>query len=59
MTRKDKQMGFSAKQQLCTCITLFCTFLFRLCTTNEDVKMLNFLLYGGRKQATTNFSFSF
>jgi len=34
MTRKHKQMGFSAKQQLCTCIRLFCTFLFRLCTTN-------------------------
>ena len=29
-----KTIGFSAKHQLCTCITLFCTFLCRLCTTN-------------------------
>ena len=43
-------------KQLCTCITLFCTFLCRHCTS---VKMPDFTLFGGRKQATTNLSFSF
>ena len=28
-----KAIGEKAKQQLCTCITLFCTFLCRHCTT--------------------------
>ena len=32
----------SAKQQLCTCITLFCTFLCRHCTSSYDVKLPNF-----------------
>ena len=49
----------SAKLQLRTCITLFCTFLSRFCTVNYDVKMPNFAFYEGRKQATTKFYFSF
>ena len=28
-----KAIGLSSKQQFCTCITLFCTFLCRHCTT--------------------------
>ena len=54
-----KNNGFLlAKQQLCTCITLFCTFL---CPFLHDynVNMPNFAFYGGRKQATTKFYFSF
>ena len=49
----------SAKQQLCTCITLFCTFLCRHYTTSYDVKLQlpNFTFYGGREHITTNFFF--
>ena len=28
-----KTIGLISKKQLCTCITLFCTFLSRFCTT--------------------------
>ena len=52
----DKMQWVCYAKQLCTCITLFCAFLCRHCTT---VKMPDFTLYGGRQQATTNFSFSF
>ena len=50
-----KNNGFLlAKQQLCKCTTLFCTFL---CPFLHDynVNMPNFAFYGGRKQATTKF----
>ena len=43
--------GKKAKQQLCTC-ALFCTFLFRQCTT-YDVKMPNFTFCGEREHKTT------
>ena len=46
------------RQQLCTCITLFCKFLCPF-LYDCDVKMPNFAFYGGRKQATTKFRFSF
>ena len=48
-----------AKQQLCTCITLFCIFLCRLFCDDFDVKLPNFTFYGGREQAMTKFYFSF
>ena len=49
-----------AKQQLCTCITLFSTFLWRLLHAHDyDVKPANVTFYGGRKHTTTNFPFSF
>ena len=45
------------KQQLCTCITLFCTFLSRRCRCN--VKVPNFTFCRGREhKATTFFLFS-
>ena len=48
----------SVKQQLCTCITLFCTFLCRQCTTTTK-KMPNFMFCGRREhQTTTLFFFS-
>ena len=53
-----KQQFLLAKQQLCTCTTLFCTFLCPF-MHDYDVNMTNFLFYGGRKQATTKFYFSF
>ena len=39
-----------AKQQFCTCITLFCTFLCRRCTPKAKVV---FTFYGGREHKTT------
>ena len=42
-----------AKQQLCTCITLFCTLLFHC-----HVKVPNLTFYRGRKHRTTFFFFS-
>ena len=45
------------KQQLSTCITLFCTFFF-LFLHDHNVKMPTFAFYGERKQATTKFYFS-
>ena len=52
-----KKNVLQAKQQLCTCIKLFCTFL---CPFLHDYDVLpNLAFYGGRKQATTKFNFSF
>ena len=42
------------RQQLCTCITLFCTFLCPS-TPRLPVKMPNFMFCEGRKQAMTKF----
>ena len=53
-----KTIGFISKQQLCTCITLFLYISFPF-LHDYDVKMPNFVFYGGRKQATTKFYFSF
>ena len=53
-----KQQVLLAKQQLCTCTMLFCTFLCPF-LHDYDVNMPNFAFYGGRKQATTKFYFSY
>ena len=45
-----------AKQQLCTCITVFCNFHCRRCTT-YDVKLPNLTFYGGREHKTAIFFF--
>ena len=55
--RKWRQF-YEAKQQPCTCSTLF-LYISLLSLHDYDVKMPNFTFYGGRKQATINFSFSF
>ena len=44
-----------AKQQLCTCITLFCTFLCR--HFDYDLKMPIFTFCGGREGKSTTFFF--
>ena len=46
------------KQQLCMCSALF-LYISWLSLHDNDVKMPDFTFYGGRKQATTKFSFSF
>ena len=53
-----KTIGFISKTTTLHVITLFCTFL-RPFLHDYDVKMPNFAFYGGRKQATTKFYFSF
>ena len=45
-------------EQLCTCVTLFCTFLCPF-LHDYDVKILNFVFCGERKQSTTELYFSF
>ena len=55
---RQKSNRLDRKNYNCTCITHFCTFLFRHCTTATG-KCLNLTFYGGRKQATAKFSFSF
>ena len=52
-----KQLVLWAKQQLCTCITLFSTFLWRP-LHDYDVKPPNATFYGGRGHTTTKFPFS-
>ena len=44
LQRHQKNIMVRAKKQLCTCITLFCTFLSRCCTTAT----WNFLISGAR-----------
>ena len=46
--RQKSKMFLLTKQQIFTCITLFCTFLCRRCTPASDMKLTNFtlLLYG-------------
>ena len=53
-----KQWAYWAKQQICTRITLF-LYISLPSLHDYDVKMHNFTFNGGRKRATTNFSFSF
>ena len=52
-----QRLVFWAKQLLCTCITLFSTFLWRP-LQDYDVKPPNGTFCGGRGHTTTNFSFS-
>ena len=53
-----KTIGLISKTTTSHVHHTFCTFLPRFCTT-YDVKMPNFAFYGGRKQPTTEFYFSF
>ena len=53
-----KKQVYEAKSQVSMCITLFLYISLKL-LHDYDVKMPNFTFYGGRKQATTKFSFSF
>ena len=56
--QRERHKTRSAKQQLCTCISLFCTFLLpSLLAYNE--KLPSFTFYGGRKNTRQQFSFSF
>ena len=54
---KKKQLVLRAKQLLCTCITLFSTFLWRP-LHDYDVKPPNATFCGGRGHTTTHFPFS-
>ena len=60
--QRERQKGNKfrlAKQQLCTCLTLFCTFLnIYFLHFFLNVKMPNFTFCRGREQKTTTF-FSF
>ena len=46
-----------AKQQLCTCITPFCTFLCRRCTTTTWDCLISRFVEGGNKRQQLSFSF--
>ena len=46
-----------AKQQLCTCITLFCTFLCRRCTTTTWNCLISRFVEDGEQKTTTFFFF--
>ena len=46
------------KTHVCTCITLFCPFLCRYCTTTTGKCLMSRFSYGGLKQATAKFSLS-
>ena len=50
----QKQLVLQAKQQLCKCIMLFSTFLWRP-LHDYDMKPLNATFYGGHEYTTTNF----
>ena len=52
-----KELVLRAKQQLCTCITLLSTFLWRP-LHHYRVKRPNVTFFGGRGHTTTNFPFS-
>ena len=52
-----KKMGLWAKQQLCTCIKLFSTFVWRP-LHEHDMKPLNATFYVGRGHTTANFPLS-
>ena len=54
--RHNSSRSRLAKQQRCTCITLFCTFPCRHCTTTMW-KCLNFTFCRGREHKTTTFFF--
>ena len=52
--KSNKQQRDKAKQQLCTCITLF-FYISSPSTARLPVKMPNFMFCEGRKQAMTKF----
>ena len=51
----QKQKVWLAKQQLCTCITFFCTFLCGHCTTTAWKSLISRFMEDVLWQATTNF----
>ena len=54
---RQKRNGFrSAKQQLCTCITLFCTFLCRHCTTTTWKCLISRFVEDGNTRQQLSFS---
>ena len=55
--RQKSNMFRLAKQQLCTCNTLVCTFHCRRSTTTTDVKVPYFTFCRGREHRTTSFFF--
>ena len=55
-TAKWKRFGL-AKQQLCTCITLFCTFLSRRCTTTTWKCLISRFVEDGNTGQQLSFSF--
>ena len=57
-TGKSKEFGL-AKQQFCTCITLFCTFRCRRCTTTTWNLLISHFNYGRREHKTKVFFFFF
>ena len=55
---RHKSNGFRpAQQQLCTCITLFCTFLCRRCTTTTWNCLISGFVEDGNKRQLLSFSF--
>ena len=57
--RRRRQRFRLQKQQLCTCITLFCTFLCRVVARLYNVKEPNFTFFRGRELRRQQLSFSF
>ena len=53
-----KQKVYYAKQQLCTCITLFCTFLYRPCTTTTWKCLIASFMEDVNKRRRISFSLS-
>ena len=56
--KQPRRQRRRSKQQLCPCVKLFSTFLWRP-LHDYDVKPPNASFYGGSKHTTTNFPFSF
>ena len=55
--RQKRNRFRQAKQQLCTCITLFCTFLCRRCTTTTWNCLISRFVEDGNKRQQLSFSF--
>ena len=53
-----KAISLLRKQQLCTCITLFCTFLYRLCTTTKWKCLIASFMEDVNKRRRISFSLS-
>ena len=56
--RQKRNRFRQAKQQLCTCITLFCTFLCCRCTTTTWNCLISRFVEDGEQKTTTFFFFS-
>ena len=55
--RQQRNRFRLAKQQLCTCITLFCTFLCRRCTTRTWKCVISRFVEDGNTRQQQSFSF--